>query len=161
MFFFQDTEEEWQTFLMISASLVLITALTFIFTAQGQVLEWAQVDDVTKDAIDFEDDVASDDDGSSSDSVVTARDSGRISSDATCHSIEDVPSSSSGRQTVLKRTASDERKQNRSTQNVAMPMVAQKYASLPRNWEKRQELFYPYNLMLLDKARNSMQHVHS
>ena len=60
MFFFQDTEEEWQTFLMISASLVLITALTFIFTAQGQVLEWAQVDDVTKDAIDFEDDVASD-----------------------------------------------------------------------------------------------------
>ena len=62
---------------MISASLVLITALTFIFTAQGQVLEWAQVDDVTKDAIDFVDDVASDDDCSNTDSVITARDSGR------------------------------------------------------------------------------------
>ena len=56
----QGSKEEWQTFLLLSASLVLIAALTFLFTAQGQVLEWAQVDDVTKSADDFEDDAGVD-----------------------------------------------------------------------------------------------------
>ena len=70
----QDTHEQWQTYLLISAGMMLVTSLAFVLKCSGELQSWAELDDddvVNKCAV-GDDDVTSDASSDSSCSYMTS-----------------------------------------------------------------------------------------